>query len=81
MEVIQDKNNDLRDCPHPSPCLEGNTCCSEPDGGIGCCPYKDGICCKDGHHCCPSGTHCDLVHMRCIRRDVSFVEYIQGAEA
>ena len=47
-----------------------------PNGGIGCCPYKDGICCKDGHHCCPSGTHCDLDHMRCIRSDVSFIEDI-----
>ena len=24
--------------------------------GVGCCPYKEGVCCQDRLHCCPHGT-------------------------
>ena len=55
-------------CPdHKMQCPDGTTCCKLYDGGYGCCPYPEGVCCKDGAHCCPHATQCDIQHGRCIR--------------
>jgi len=55
-------------CPdHKMQCPDGTTCCKLYDGGYGCCPYPQGVCCKDGAHCCPHATQCDIQHGRCIR--------------
>lgn len=53
-------------CPDPKvTCPQGTTCCALSTGSFGCCPYADGVCCRDGAHCCPHGTQCDLKHGRC----------------
>ena len=40
-------------------CRDGETCCINPDDkGYGCCPYHEGVCCKDGLSCCPKATTC-----------------------
>ncbi|XP_049838398.1 progranulin-like [Schistocerca gregaria] len=49
-----------------SSCPRDETCCTLPEGGEGCCPYKNAICCLDGIHCCPFGTVCDEEHRRCV---------------
>jgi len=55
-------------CPdHKMRCPDRTTCCKLYDGGYGCCPYPEGVCCKDGAHCCPHATQCDIQHGRCIR--------------
>ncbi|XP_077407642.1 granulin b [Vanacampus margaritifer] len=43
-----------------SSCPDTFTCCRQPGGDYGCCPYHDAVCCDDGAHCCPSDTVCDL---------------------
>ena len=55
-------------CPdHVMKCPDRTTCCKLFDGGYGCCPYPEGVCCKDGAHCCPHATQCDIKHGRCLR--------------
>uniref|UniRef100_A0A0P4VWT1 Granulins domain-containing protein n=1 Tax=Scylla olivacea TaxID=85551 RepID=A0A0P4VWT1_SCYOL len=46
-------------CPDGHPCLEKFTCCKVQDGGYGCCPYTEAVCCTDLIHCCPKNTNCN----------------------
>ncbi|KAL4629884.1 granulins-like [Arapaima gigas] len=48
-------------------CPMGNTCCKNPAGQWGCCPYSLGQCCKDGKHCCEYGYKCDRTSKDCIQ--------------
>ena len=54
------------DCPDPELeiCSEDQTCCINKYDEMGCCPYKNGICCPGGQ-CCPVGMECNLDKMRC----------------
>ncbi|CAH2302657.1 Hypothetical predicted protein [Pelobates cultripes] len=52
-------------CSDHTTCPNGATCCLQKDGKYGCCPFTDGVCCRDHVHCCPSGTRCDLTHNKC----------------
>lgn len=68
IQVAVWKNHDSGLCPdHKMRCPDRTTCCKLFDGGYGCCPYPEGVCCKDGAHCCPHATQCDIQHGRCIR--------------
>ncbi|XP_023329802.1 granulins [Eurytemora carolleeae] len=48
-------------------CDDTQTCCLLPAGqGIGCCPYRNAVCCQDRLHCCPEGLECDIKAGRCV---------------
>ncbi|KAB7507331.1 hypothetical protein Anas_05055 [Armadillidium nasatum] len=48
--------------------------CESKNGDVGCCPYKDAVCCSDKKSCCPKGV---LEHQHAgdekIEKDVSEV--------
>uniref|UniRef100_A0A8C4QIK4 Granulins domain-containing protein n=1 Tax=Eptatretus burgeri TaxID=7764 RepID=A0A8C4QIK4_EPTBU len=48
-------------------CGFNQTCCEEPNGVWGCCPFPQAICCKDHKNCCPQGTRCDLQTSKCVK--------------
>ena len=70
------KNNDSKwiigdvPCPTPNPCLPSQSCCRTKTDYIGCCPYKNGVCCLGGSLCCPGGMRCNLKEMICEYKDV-----------
>ncbi|RXG69687.1 hypothetical protein Avbf_05327 [Armadillidium vulgare] len=39
--------------------------CESKSGDVGCCPYKDAVCCSDKKSCCPKGTTCDTEKGTC----------------
>ncbi|GFN86806.1 granulin-like protein, partial [Plakobranchus ocellatus] len=47
-------------CLDQSVCPSGNTCCENQQGGYGCCPLPNAVCCSDKEHCCPAGYTCDV---------------------
>lgn len=47
-------------------CREGQTCCALNEGGYGCCPMPDAVCCDDKIHCCPKDTTCDVESGACV---------------
>ena len=51
-------------------CSEDQTCCMNKFGEMGCCPYKNGICCPGGQ-CCPVGMECNMDKMRCDYESVN----------
>jgi len=53
-------------CQDGTSCPNGNTCCAKVDGGYGCCPLSDAVCCEDKIHCCPQGSQCDVSGGECI---------------
>lgn len=53
-------------CPDNSCCGEHETCCQQPDGSYGCCPFETGTCCSDRRHCCPEPYSCDLGNQACV---------------
>ena len=57
-------------CPTPNPCLPSQSCCRTKTDYIGCCPYKNGVCCLGGSLCCPGGMRCNLKEMICEYKDV-----------
>ncbi|XP_008414664.1 granulin a isoform X2 [Poecilia reticulata] len=59
------------ECPDGGRCAEGQTCCSSPTNGYGCCPFDQAECCEDHIHCCPSDTICDSEASRCVNATVS----------
>ena len=52
-------------------CNDGQTCCALEDGGYGCCPMPDAVCCEDKIHCCPKDTTCDIEDGSCNSNYVS----------
>lgn len=46
-------------------CHDGQTCCALQEGGYGCCPMPDAVCCEDKVHCCPKDTTCDVAAGAC----------------
>ncbi|XP_068439394.1 granulin b [Clinocottus analis] len=58
-------------CPDGDTCVNGNTCCKNPQGEYMCCPLPDAECCSDHLHCCYERTRCDLQHRRCVNNTVS----------
>ncbi|XP_014912315.1 granulin a isoform X1 [Poecilia latipinna] len=59
------------ECPDGGRCAEGQTCCSSPTNGYGCCPFDQAECCEDHIHCCPSDTICDSEAFRCVNATLS----------
>uniref|UniRef100_UPI00358FDB5B progranulin-like n=1 Tax=Myxine glutinosa TaxID=7769 RepID=UPI00358FDB5B len=51
-------------------CGYNQTCCEEPNGVWGCCPFTQAVCCKDNKSCCPQGTSCDLHTSQCVKADL-----------
>ena len=45
------------DCFDGTVCPGNQKCCATKDG-TSCCPYSNGVCCKDMKHCCSSGYTC-----------------------
>ena len=45
-------------CPDNSTCDPLDICCELADNSFGCCPYTDGVCCKELSFCCPANTEC-----------------------
>ena len=45
-------------CPDKTKCYDGQTCCLNPDGSYGCCPFSNGVCCIDMVSCCPHANIC-----------------------
>jgi len=58
------------DCPSGT-CPTTDTCCSLIDGGYGCCPLPEAVCCPDRQHCCPQGFVCDMQNSQCVPPPVS----------
>ncbi|XP_036422325.1 progranulin-like [Colossoma macropomum] len=48
-------------------CPAAYTCCRTPTGQFGCCPYRLGVCCKDGKHCCDYGYKCSPSSSQCTK--------------
>ena len=63
------QNLDDVPCPIPNPCLPSQSCCKTKIDTIGCCPYKNGVCCLGGGLCCPEGMRCNLKEMICEYKD------------
>ncbi|XP_077020277.1 progranulin [Tamandua tetradactyla] len=49
-------------------CHDNQTCCLNSSGSWACCPYRQGVCCKDQRHCCPAGFRCGAKGTKCLRR-------------
>uniref|UniRef100_A0A8C5HX14 Granulins domain-containing protein n=1 Tax=Gouania willdenowi TaxID=441366 RepID=A0A8C5HX14_GOUWI len=47
-------------CDQTAACPDKTTCCKTLDGGWGCCPFPNAVCCSDYRHCCPHGQKCNL---------------------
>lgn len=58
-------------CPDGHPCAEQFTCCHVTDGGYGCCPLTDAICCTDLIHCCPQHSVCNTSTGACDKGNLS----------
>jgi progranulin len=54
-------------CPDETCCQKGQTCCGK-DGGFGCCPHSNGVCCGGG--CCQEGFVCDDEKNTCVKESV-----------
>uniref|UniRef100_A0A8C1VAI6 Granulin a n=1 Tax=Cyprinus carpio TaxID=7962 RepID=A0A8C1VAI6_CYPCA len=52
-------------CDDTKSCPDGNTCCKTQEGGWGCCPLPQAVCCDDFIHCCPHGTTCNVAAGSC----------------
>ncbi|XP_072549727.1 granulin a isoform X2 [Salminus brasiliensis] len=52
-------------CDGSTSCPDGNTCCKDGQGGWGCCPLAQAVCCDDFIHCCPQGKKCNLTAGSC----------------
>ena len=65
-------------CPdRKSYCQGSATCCAQPGGSYGCCPYSNATCCTDGYHCCPSGYSCNLSAGTCeAKQNNGFLSYV-----
>ncbi|XP_038151168.1 granulin a [Cyprinodon tularosa] len=59
------------ECPDGGSCEEGQTCCSSPNNGYGCCPFDQAECCGDHVHCCPADTLCNPDTSSCVNATVS----------
>ena len=56
-------------------CSEDQTCCKNKYDEMGCCPYKNAICCPGGQ-CCPFGMKCNLDKMQCEYKKVNQIKYL-----
>ncbi|XP_060758213.1 granulin a isoform X3 [Neoarius graeffei] len=52
-------------CDDTKSCPDGSTCCKDEQGGWGCCPLSQAVCCEDFIHCCPHGKKCNLTAQSC----------------
>ncbi|XP_052406891.1 granulin a isoform X4 [Carassius gibelio] len=52
-------------CDSTKSCPDGSTCCKNKEGGWGCCPLPEAVCCDDFIHCCPHGTTCNVAAGSC----------------
>ncbi|XP_074512001.1 granulin a [Sebastes fasciatus] len=52
-------------CDETGSCPDNTTCCKNPEGGWGCCPLPEAVCCEDLIHCCPKGKKCNVAVQTC----------------
>uniref|UniRef100_H3BZ49 Granulins domain-containing protein n=1 Tax=Tetraodon nigroviridis TaxID=99883 RepID=H3BZ49_TETNG len=52
-------------CDSSFSCPEKMTCCKDPQGQWGCCPYQMVHCAADGLHCCEYGYTCSSSSLSC----------------
>ncbi|XP_023813094.1 granulins isoform X2 [Oryzias latipes] len=52
-------------CNETASCPDQTTCCKTQEGGWGCCPFPEAVCCEDFIHCCPKGKTCNLAAQTC----------------
>ncbi|XP_052406912.1 granulin a isoform X22 [Carassius gibelio] len=52
-------------CDSTKSCPDGSTCCKNKEGGWGCCPLPEAVCCDDFIHCCPHDTTCNVAAGSC----------------
>ncbi|XP_056100164.1 granulin a isoform X2 [Rhinichthys klamathensis goyatoka] len=62
--LIDTQNSDVP-CNDTASCPDGTTCCKTKDGGWGCCPLPEAVCCDDFIHCCPHGKTCNVAAESC----------------
>ena len=72
----------VKSCDHgQNPCKYGNTCCPFKEGGYGCCPMQNAVCCPDKEHCCPHGFRCNDEESRCTSDTGISVPYVAKIQA
>ncbi|CAH8602860.1 unnamed protein product [Heterobilharzia americana] len=59
-------------------CPSDSTCCKVPEGGWGCCPFPQAVCCSDGTHCCPANTTCNIEAEACMNASGAIISSIQS---
>ncbi|XP_012707382.2 granulin a isoform X2 [Fundulus heteroclitus] len=59
------------ECPDGGRCVEGQTCCSSPTNGYGCCQFDQAECCEDHIHCCPAEMLCSPETSSCVNATLS----------
>ncbi|GFQ96308.1 hypothetical protein TNCT_319171 [Trichonephila clavata] len=62
----------ILDMCEPDVCEPNETCCRISSGDWNCCPYKNGVCCRDDVHCCPEGLICSLNSLYCFLSSVYY---------
>ncbi|KAB5553606.1 hypothetical protein PHYPO_G00040500 [Pangasianodon hypophthalmus] len=63
-KLLETKVSDVP-CDDTVACPDGTTCCKNEQGGWGCCPMPQAVCCEDFIHCCPHGKKCNLAAGSC----------------
>ncbi|KAM9457124.1 granulin a [Clarias gariepinus] len=63
-KVPETKGSDVP-CDDTVACPDETTCCKNEEGGWGCCPMPQAVCCEDHIHCCPDGKKCNLAAQTC----------------
>ncbi|GFT89826.1 hypothetical protein NPIL_681831 [Nephila pilipes] len=59
----------LTKCDENNFCVDG-ACCRDLDDDYSCCPFDEGVCCKDKQHCCNKGEKCTESSYYCIQKDI-----------
>uniref|UniRef100_A0A3B4DG06 Granulins domain-containing protein n=1 Tax=Pygocentrus nattereri TaxID=42514 RepID=A0A3B4DG06_PYGNA len=58
-------------CDSSHSCPPSSTCCKDVEADWSCCPFTQGVCCKDHLHCCPHDTTCNFRTLACDKGDTS----------
>ncbi|XP_076852791.1 granulin a [Brachyhypopomus gauderio] len=52
-------------CDSSHSCPDSTSCCKDYNGHWQCCPFPQGVCCKDHFHCCPHDSTCNFSTLTC----------------
>ncbi|GFN89783.1 granulin-like protein [Plakobranchus ocellatus] len=77
METFPNEKNNVT-CSDKYTCPDKNTCCKLEEGGYGCCPLPEAVCCPNTTYCCPRGYKCDVAATRCIKGDHILTWFTKG---